>query len=786
MRYRALSGNAFFSLCLGFSAVLATILPLTLSGQDFLNETPDFDDRKITAVELRYRGAKTVNEAKLRTHMAVRPGKTYSQTVLDEDIKKLYTSGLVDDVQFFAEETEGGVKVIAEVVTRPLIRGLGFDGNTRFSDEKLAAETKVKVGQILSDAEIIQARRNLVTYYEGFGYPNVTIEHRLQATEREGYADLVFLIGEGQKSEVRNIRFEGNNAFKDADLRKEMDTKEKGWFSFFTKSGRINDLVLDEDIDKVKDFYQSRGYWRARVGSPKRVPTKKGDAVDLVIPVQEGPRYLVNSINFPDIKIFKREELMPALSLIAGMPYSSKKVRDDIRMIRSYYGSRGYADVAIISDVREAEGSRVNIFYRITPGGRKKVGRVNIEGNTKSQDRVIRREVPMRPGENFNSVDLDTTRRRLQNLNYFETVQVTSANSSRSGFRDVNILVREKKTGSVNFGLGFSSIDNVVGFVNIEEANFDITNWGNFRGAGQRFSASLRAGAERTDFRLSLVEPWFLGRKLSLGTELYYRDLLFLSPEFDQTNVGASVFLRKPVGRKAYIKGEYRIENIEVDAEEDTSQAFKDEEGEFLRSAFTLNYVFDSRDSNILPRRGHKVDVGFTYAGGFLGGDVDTFTFSAAGTKHWNLPFDTILTARSSVVVVDSHGDGDIPIFERQFLGGARDVRGFEFRDLGPRDTEGPNATNEALGGATSLFASLELTYPIVEKVRGAVFFDLGVVNEDSWDFDFGSLATDVGVGLRLNLPLGPLAVDYAIPLEIPDEEADNGGQFNFYLNYQF
>lgn len=787
MRYLVSPGKAFASFFLGCVTASAPLLPLTVSAQDFLSEIPDFDNRKITAVEIRYRGAKTVNEAKLRTHMAVRPGKPYSQTVLDEDIKTLYASGLVDDVQFFAEDSEGGVKVIAEVVTRPLIRGLGFDGNSKFSDEKLAAETKVSVGQILSDAEIIQARRNLVKYYEGYGYPNVVIEHRLQAAGREGYADLVFLIDEGQKSEVRKIRFEGNNAFQDADLRKEMSTKEKGWFSFFTKSGRINDLVLDEDIEQVRDFYQSRGYWRARVGSPKRVPTPNGEAVDLVIPVEEGPRYLVNSISFPEIKVFKRDELMPALSLVGGMPYSSKKVRDDIRMIRSYYGSRGYADVSIVSDVREVEGSKVNIFYRITSGGRKKVGRVNIQGNTKSQDRVIRREVPMRPGENFNSVDLETTRRRLQNLNYFDDVQITSANSSRSGFRDVNILVREKRTGSVNFGLGFSSIDNVVGFVNLEQSNFDITNWRSFTGAGQRFSISLRAGAQRTDFRLSLVEPWFLGQKLSLGTELYYRDLLFLSPEYDQTNVGASVFLRKPVGRKAYLKGEYRIENIEVDAEDDSSQAFKDEEGDFLRSAFTLNYVYDSRDSNKLPRRGHKVDVGLTYAGGFLGGDVDTFTVSLAGTKHWNLPFDTILTARSSMVVVDTHGDNDgVPIFERQFLGGARDVRGFEFRDLGPRDTEGPNATNEVLGGATSFFASLELTYPIVDKVRGAVFYDLGLVNEDSWDFDGGALATDVGLGLRLDLPMGPLAVDYAIPMQTPDEESDNGGQFNFYLNYQF
>ncbi|MEN8867088.1 MAG: outer membrane protein assembly factor BamA [Akkermansiaceae bacterium] len=771
---------------LGSLIITSPVMVESALGQDFLTEAALFDDKKVTSVEIRYRDAKTVNEARLRTHMAVAPGKTYSQTMLDGDIRTLYESGLVDDVEFFAEEVGDGVKVIAEVKTRPLIRGVGFDGNSKFTDKKLAGETKVTVGQILSDAEIVKARRNIEKYYEGYGYPDVSVNHRLQSTGKPGYADLVFLIGEGEKSEVYNIRFDGNRVLKDADLRKEMTTKEKGWFSFLSKSGRINTLILEEDIASLEDYYKSKGFWRARVGSPKRVP-RKGDGVDLVIPVAEGARYTVNGISFPNIKVFKKEELMPALSLIDNMPYSSKKMRDDIRMIRSYYGSRGYADVAVVPDVREVEGAQVDIFYKITPGTRKRVGRVNIQGNTKSQDRVIRREVPMRPGENYNSVDLETTKRRLQNLGYFQNVDVTGANSSQNEYRDVNILVQEQKTGSINFGVGFSSIDSIIGRVNLEQSNFDITNWGRFTGAGQRFSVNLQIGAQRTDFRVSLVEPWFLGQKLSLGTELYYRDLVFLSPEYDQTNIGASVFLRKPVGRRSYIKGEYRIESIEVYAESDTSQVFKDEEEEYLRSALSFNYVYDSRDSNQLPRRGHKVDLGLTYAGGVLGGDVDTFTITGSGTKHWSLPFDTILTARGSFAVVDSHDDDDIPIFERQFLGGARDLRGFQFRDIGPRDDTGPNATQEVFGGATSLFGSMELTFPVFGQVRGAVFYDAGFVNEDSWDFSTSNLASDVGLGVRMTIPgVGPLAVDYAIPIEAPDDRADEGAQFQFYMNYQF
>ena len=787
MRSSVTPKQSLRALTLGSLLLTSPMILDCATGQDFLSETTLFDDKKVTAVEIRYRGAKTVNEARLRSHMAVAPGKKYSQTMLDGDIRTLYESGLVDDVEFFAEDVAGGVKVVAELVTRPLIRGIGFDGNVKFSDKALAGETEVTVGQILSDAEIVKARRNIEEYYEGYGYPDVTVSHRLQSTAKAGYADLVFLIGEGDKNEVYNIRFEGNRSLKDADLRKEMATKEKGWFSFILKSGRINSLVFDEDIANLEDFYKSKGFWRVRIGSPKRIP-RSGGGIDLVIPVTEGPRYIVNAITFPDIKVFKKEELMPALSLIGNMPYSSKKMRDDIRMVRSYYGSRGYADVSVIPDVRELEDAKVDILYRITTGTRKRVGRVNIQGNTKSQDRVIRREVPMRPGEFYNSVDLETTKRRLKNLGYFQDVQVTGAASAQDGYRDVNILVQEQRTGTINFGLGFSSIDSILGRINLEQSNFDITNWGRFTGAGQRFSVNLQVGSQRTDFRVSLVEPWFLGQKLSLGTDLYYRDLIFLSPEYDQTNVGASVFLRKPVGRRSYVKGEYRVETIEIKAESDTTQAFKDEEDKYLRSALSLNYVYDSRDSNQQPRSGHKVDLGLIYAGGLLAGDVDTLTFSGSGTKHWSLPFDTILTARGSFAVVDSHGGNkSIPIFERQFLGGARDLRGFQFRDIGPRDDTGPNATQEVLGGATSVFGSLELTFPVIGQVRGAVFYDTGFVNSDSWDFNTGRLASDVGVGVRLNLPgIGPLAVDFAIPVETPDDQADDGSQIQFYMDYQF
>jgi len=755
---------------------------VTIFGLSLESTAQDFNGRKISGISVRYNGAKTVDEARIRNMMSVKSGQRYSAEKLDDDIRTLVESGVVDNVRMFANPRGGAVSLTVEVTTKSQLAGVGFAGNTVFSDKKLAKEVKLKVGSPLSDTSIFKARQALVDYYEGFGYPEVYVSHRIQATDRAGYSDLVFTIEEGVKSEVRRIRFRGNASFAEHTLRNEMKTKEKGFLSFLTKSGRIDLDKLDEDEERVLDFYRNKGYIRVTSDGFESVPAKRDGRVDIVMTINEGVKYDVNKISFTPTRVYTSEQLGKVLTLNAGQAYSSQKMRKDITTMRSYYGSRGYADAIISPDIRNSGAGKIDIIYRITEGSPYKVGRVTIEGNDRTKDNVIRREIPLKPGDSFNSVDLDATRKRLNNLNYFGNVVVEGEPSGQKGYRDINVNVTEKKTGSVSFGLGFSSIDSVVGFVNLEQTNFDISNPWKFTGGGQRFSLNLRLGAERRDFKVSLVEPWFLGKRLSLGGELFYRDQLFLSDEYEQRNVGAAVFIRKPVGERAYVRAEYRLEKITVDVDSDVGigSRFNDFDGDFLRSSLGLNYVYDSRNAITNPRKGHKLDLGINIAGQFLGGDVDTIKFSAEGAKHWNLWFDSILTLKGAVNVVES--SDDTPIFDRQFLGGARNLRGFEFRDIGPRDA----STNEVFGGNTSAYGTVEWTFPIMDTVRGAVFVDLGFVNEDSFDFSPSDLYTDAGLGLRLNLPFGPLALDYAVPVGAPDDEADNGGQFNFYLNYEF
>ncbi|MCX6867807.1 MAG: outer membrane protein assembly factor BamA [Verrucomicrobia bacterium] len=774
-------------------AALTTMAVLSLTGT---LHAEDFEGKTISEVAIRYAGSKTVDEDRLRNLMTSKPGTPYHAETLDKDIKSLFESGLVDDVRFLAEPLGEKVKLIAEVTTRPGLGGVGFMGNTIFTDQKLAKESKMKPGGALSDEQILTARRNIEKYYQGYGYPDVTVTHRLQATDRPGSSDLIFVINEGTKNEIRKIRFEGNKTFTSAELRKEMKLKPKGWFSWLTKSGRFESNQLDADLDAVLDYYRGKGYLRVSSPGIRRDPVGDG-RVDLVIPINEGEKYTVAGIGFSKMTVFKPEELYPGLTLNSNDAYSSKKMRADITMIRSYYGSRGYADAMVSPDIRDAGPNRVGINYRVTEGARFKVGRVNIAGNTKTKDKVIRREIPLKPGDMFNTVELETTKARLKNLQYFGNVEVTGEPAG-TGYRDVNVLVEEKATGQVGVGLGFSSIDSIVGFVTLEQSNFDLFHPWNFTGGGQRFAMNLRAGSQRSEFSVSLVEPWFMDRQLALGGELFYKESSYFSDYYDQKNVGGAISLRKPLGPKSSIKGEYRLENVNIDSSVDATDIYPggpdgpsgansqlSEEkigGDFLRSALSVNYLYDSRDSSIQPRSGHKIDIGLTFAG--LGGDVNTLTFSVQGQKYWNLKWDSILSVNGELAFVDGIS-GDVPIFERMFLGGGRTLRGFEFRDVGPRDT---GYTNEVYGGNSLGFVSVEYTIPIIDTVRAAVFTDVGFVNADSWDPSPSDLYSDVGFGIRLKLPISPmpLALDYAIPMSTPDKEADKGGQFNFYLNYQY
>ncbi|HEX9630037.1 MAG TPA: BamA/TamA family outer membrane protein, partial [Pyrinomonadaceae bacterium] len=378
-------------------------------------------------------------------------------------------------------------------------------------------------------------------------------------------------------------------------------------------------------------------------------------------------------------------------------------------------------------------------------------------------------------------------------LGYFAKVETYPEDTGVAGRKDLTIEVQEKRTGAFSFGGGFSTIDQLVGFAELTQGNFDLQNWPGFTGAGQKFRLRVQYGTARKDVILALTEPWLFDRRLSLGGQAFYSEADYLSTIYDQRSYGFAIELRKPLNAFMYVTLGYRLEDNEIfNVSSSASPAITVEEGALLKSEVLSSLVFDRRDSPLLTRHGQRISLSPYVAGGFLGGDVQIYGFDLEASQYFHLWWDNILLFNGEVATVNTWGSGDhVPIFDRLFLGGSNNLRGFDFRDVGPKDQFG-----EPLGGKSLARATIEYTFPIVQKARGAIFYDTGFVNTDAWDFtthtvipkkisnEFDNLASDIGVGIRLDLPIGPLRIDYGIPIQRAGNSSS--GKFNFNVGYQF
>lgn len=750
-----------------------------------------YEGKTVQSVSVKYKSTgKTVAEERLKNLLSTKSGGKYSPETVNKDLERLINSGLVGGNTSVAVEPAGdGVNVVFEMAAQNLLGGVGFRGNNAFDNQELSEECGLKGGEALSDKALSAAITKLRTYYRDSRYPDVQVSFFYQKTERPGFVDVIFNINEGKKANIVNIDFVGNEHVSAADLRKVMKTKEKGWLTWITKSGRIDREQLEDDLAELVTYYRNKGYLRVKLDKVEYFDSGKegNQRLTMKITISEGNRYKVNKVAFGPTTVFTSKELVPGLSMYDGDTYSAQKVSDDINMIRRYYGSRGYADADVRPDIQEVGidpktgYGQINVVYHVKEGNPYRVGNIRLTGNNKTKDYVIRQELPLQSNDPMNAVDLETAKKRLENLNYFDLVDVSQAGSLRPGYRDVNIEVAEKRTGSFNIGVAFSSIESVYLFAGITQSNFDMYDWSSFVGGGQRFAINTRVGFETQDASISWVDPWFLHRKLAFGTEVFYSNSTYFSDYYDQQNYGFAVSLRKPIGELDYVKLEYRLEKYQIDARGNAPIFFWLQDGDYVRSHVELSYTIDTRDAQIFPRKGGKFEALAGYSG--LGGDVKTYNFGLNGSYYWNLRGDTIFSINAGAATVDSYGDKDVPIFERLYLGGPYNMRGFRFRDVAPYNSA--LSGDETMGGRSSFFCQFEYSIPVIEEVRVAVFYDIGFVNWDSFDFGSSKIVSDYGIGLRLNLPIGPLAVDYAIPVQ-KNNAIDRGGQFQFYLNYSY
>ena len=739
----------------------------------------------VKSVEVRFKGDATVDKARITSNMRLKVGETWTREKEEDDLRALFNSGNLLNVTIDTTDVPGGVNVVVTAQARPAMGDLVFQGNTVFKTERLRDEAEFKAGTVVDDTKLNEVRSKILELYTKRGYAETSVSYSIEPGSQPGFSRIVFRIDEGGRGILNQVKFEGNTVFTSRRLKAIVESDDRNWIKVWDLKRKITQEKVEADIRRVQDAYGNAGYFDARVDNVDqvRIDDKK---TDLVFRISEGPQYTTGAVAVTGNKVFESSTLIPVFQLEAGTIFSLGDMKTDIDTIEDYYGSRGYADVNVTPRISK-NGNTISITYGIEEGQQFKLGRVNISGNSATRTEVILREMALEPGDDYNTIKVKKSMTRLQKLDYFEAGNgidfMPVASTLGPDYKDLNISLIEKKTGQVQFGAGFSTIDNLVGMVEITQRNFDLFNWPRFTGAGQRFRLSLRAGTQTKQFLLSVTEPYFMGQRLSLGGDLFWTEKNFLSDYFDQRDVGASVNLRKPLGDNSDLRLTYTLQNVEIfDVSGDASQQIKDEEGKYLQSRLSSAWVFDNRDDIQRPRRGHKIMVEGALSGGVLGGDVEVYNFSVTGSKFWTLPFDTIFFVEGRAAVVDTVGNGDrVPIFEREFLGGANNLRGFNYRDVGPKDENG-----EPIGGNSSAYITLEYSVPVFGKVRAAVFADAGVVNADSWDFSTSDYNANVGFGVRAVLPVvGPLKLDYGIPMTA-DEFNDGSGRFQVLMDYKF
>src|SRR5438874_1497816 len=734
----------------------------------------------IRAIDVEYTGPPTVSKERILAYMRTKVGQPFNDATLEQDVEALYKSGAVQNVRIFGEPQGDGVKVIVQVQTRLIAREIVIEGAERIGAKKLRKEIKLKLNQPIKEEDLEEAREKIVEIYQSHGFTDVGVQFRVDPIDpTHGTARFDFTVNEGAKGAVSQIRFEVNLHFSDWRLRKEMKTKRKTIVSFIDKSGRLDEAQLQQDLDSIREWYQNHGFIDVEIKDVRRERNTKG-TLTITIVIAEGPQYHVGKVTVSGEKVAKEESIRALVKMKEGSVYSPKQLHDDAKSVADAYGSGGYIDLVITPESMPAGPALVDVHYKIEEGERSFVNRVNIAGNTRTKDKVIRREVLVAPGDVFNSVRAETTKKRLENLGYFSKVETYPEDTDVPGRKDLTILVQEKRTGSLSFGAGFSTVDQLVGFVELTQGNFDLLNWLTFTGAGQKFRLRLQYGTQRKDFSLNIIEPYFLDRRLSLSGSLFYSEADYLSVDYNQRNYGFSFEIRKPLTSFMYASLAYQLQNVEIyNVAFDAPAAIQLQEGTFTESKILSSIVFDRRDNALLTRAGQRITFSPYVAGGFLGGDVQIYGWDLEGSQYFPLKWDTILLFNGEIATVDTWDNGAfVPLFERLYLGGANNLRGFPFREVGPQQN------GEPIGGQSMARATIEWTFPIIEKARGAIFYDSGFVNSDSWSFDFKHLANDIGAGIRINLPIGPMRLDSGYPLL--RDGYHGGGHFNFSVGYQF
>jgi outer membrane protein insertion porin family len=758
-----------------------------------------YGQEKVALKDVKITGNVRVEDDGIRLHLKSRAGDSFDSKTVEQDVKAIYRMGFFEDVQ--AELSPDGVLTYA-VKEKPYVHEVKIQGASQVTREKIETALGISPRSILDRVKVAEGVDKVRKLYTEQGYVNAAVDSAV-SVEANNQAVVTLDIVEGNRLLIKRVAFEGNKAFSEGELKGLIATKEEWIFSFFTNRGVLDRDMLTNDVAILSNYYNDNGYVDHKIDDP--VILRGRDGLEVVFRINEGSQYRVGKVEIGGELIQDGQQILKSMKLTSGQIFRGSRLRDDITLLTDMYANKGFAFAQVdpVTKVNPAE-KNVDVALVIAKGPPVYFNRILVAGNTKTRDKVVRRELLSNEQELYSGAKITQSRNALQRTGYFEDVQITTKKTDQPDTLDVLVDVKEGPTGTFQVGAGYSSGDGFLFNANISEKNF--------MGRGQGMSGNFSIGSKRQDYIVSLNDPYFNDSKVSLGIDAFNTTREYT--DFDEKKLGFAVNTSYPLkdfrmpffgrarsaanpgsdelasdapltmwdyarGGVSYGLTHENIGNVDPAA----TAAIQDEKGTSLTSSVTPNFSYDSRDHFFNPTEGTKSAFSIELAG--LGGDTRFIKTDLSGRWHYPLLKDPnwggnyVLALGGQLgyglgLAARNNGQKDLPLFERYFLGGINSVRGFADRSLGPREpscTTDPTTNtstchgSDVVGGSTAAVMNVELLFPIMEQygLRGVAFFDMG--NAFSDGFNFGDLRRSVGAGVRWMSPFGPLRVELGVPL---------------------
>lgn len=725
-------------------------------------------------------GNQRVEKEAILPLLSVKPGQKATSEQIDRDIQAIYKLGRFEDISAEVVDQNGAKVLIYHLVERPLVRKVVFEGNDEFDDAKLESLVALKTPDIYEPRVVDKSVKAMKAEYFKEGYYGIVIDPEVEINDR-GEAVVTFKIQEGDKVLVDHIIFDGNSVLSDSTLRDAMETQERWWLSWLTGRGTFLEDVLQNDLELIADKYFNIGHLQVKVRKPVVLISEDRKFVDIFIQIEEGDQFRVGSLDIGGDLIKPKQELLDAVVTKPGDVFKRDVLRKDVLTLNDTYADQGYAyvNVAPLTQL-DTERRLVDLKFDIEKGVLVRIDRIRISGNTKTRDKVIRREVKLAEGELFSATKIKASRDRINNLGFFEEVDVATSKTSDEKLMDIDINVKERPTGSFSVGAGYSSVDGLIAQGSVSQ--------GNFLGLALNLNLSGSFGGKSTTYNVGILDPHFLDTRFALGVDAYKTDREYT--DYDQTTIGGDLKLGFPVGEfnKAFFI--YRYEQKDI-TNVDPFAAFEIQEsaGRSTLSSISGSLTRDRTNNRMDPTRGY-VSEAITEFAGF--GGTDQFAKFTLDHRHF-LPFkwETYFVLHGNVGYLMEVGGEPLPIDEKFYLGGINTMRGFESRKVGPRipirDASGnivPGGYNY-LGGDKKAYANFEYVVPLVKEIglKGVMFFDVGNAWDTNEDY-FSDFRYSTGAGIRWASPMGPLRLEWGYNLDPRDSE--DSSRFDFSMGKFF